>query len=133
MHKWSARLLAIGLALVVLAPASSFASVLYACQMSGRTAKSCCCHAKHSSTKKPAPVAELEGPACCKLDIQEGTAVVSIAPELLSQLVADASVLELVAVPEQELVAQVAACEPRSRGPPGTKTPFYIRYCTLLN
>ena len=143
VHAWSARLLAIGLALVVLAPASSFASVLYACQMSGRTAKSCCCHAKHGAAEKAeqraeqsarqTPAHELKGPACCELDAQHGTTPISIAPELLSQLVANAPLLELVEIPEQRLVEQQAACEPRSRGPPCAKTPRYIRHCTFLN
>jgi hypothetical protein len=136
--KLSRRLTALLLALVLLAPASSFGRILYSCGMTGRvTAGACCCHRAKAQARQAEQVAgqrrsaQVESPGCCKTDDNRRAAVPG------SLLVADARVLAAAAV------ALVPACEPRAllseqvswlahsiRGPPSLGV--FFANCSLL-
>ncbi len=138
MQKLPRRLMALLLALVLLAPASSFGRILYSCGMSGRvSAGACCCQRAKAEAQRAEqvagqrPSAQAQRPDCCKVDDNRRAAVSG------SLVGSDATVLP--ASP----VALLPAFEPRSliseqvswlahsiRGPPPLGV--YVTNCSLL-
>jgi hypothetical protein len=138
MLKLSRRLTALLLALVLLAPASSFGRILYSCGMTGRvTAGACCCQRAKAKAQQAEQAAgqrrsaQVENAGCCKTDDNRRAAVTG------SLLVVDA------AVPSATAVALVPAFEPGAlmseqvswlahsiRGPPPLAV--FVSNCSLL-
>lgn len=124
------RLLTLVVVASLLASVSGFARVVYVCRMSGHVATSrCCAAAKKTPSKAPA----LRRADCCEAKalafgerLASGTAEL---PEIAPPALAAASPM---LVPPALLALQIGFAPPRSRGPPDTGPPLYIKHCTLL-
>lgn len=126
------------LGLALLAPASAFGRVLYACSMSGKVSSGrCCCHrAKAQPPQTEAVTRALSGvkverPSCCQAEDHRGKALpASPLGEALSVLPAAPSTL-LPIVSPLAVVSLLSLLEHRTaRGPPGL--PCYTENCSLL-
>lgn len=126
------------LGLALLAPASAFGRVLYACSMSGKVSSGrCCCHQVKSQPPQTEAVklalsgVKVERPSCCQAEDHRGKALpVSPLGEALSVLPAAASAL-LPAISPLALASLLSSFEHRTaRGPPDL--PCYTENCSLL-
>ena len=132
------RLVALLLALVLFAPASSFGRILSSCGMSGRvTAGACCCHRAKAQAQRAEqaagtrPAAAVERPSCCKVD-DNRRAGLPASVVLADVTVLAASATELVpAVEPRSLLSEQVSWRAHSiRGPPPLGV--FVTNCSLL-
>jgi hypothetical protein len=124
------RLLTLLVVASLLVSVSGFARVVYVCRMSGRVGAACCCAAqKHTPSKAPA----LRRADCCEAKaIAGGERLASGTAELPAVAPPALAVVLPALLPPRLPALKVGFPPPRSRGPPDTGPPLYIKHCTLL-
>lgn len=136
MASWRCRVWALVMATVLTTPAGALARVAHICSMTGQRTFTCCCATAKSRAKEMAR--QLAGQVriqiddCCEpLDSQESTTGALPLP------VAPLAALMPECLTVTDMTSGWQAPEPtrwwRSRGPPGTGPPLFIKYCSLLN
>ena len=130
----------LSVALVLLAPTTSFARLAYQCSMSRGVASTCACHQTHTHLQLPAPgtrgaALDRDPFPCCTPVVKAGSAATPALHEVDLQVpvsTAPGALLEppiLVRVPQ----GRFTPVPPRGRGPPLPPLPLYLLHRSLLN